>query len=189
MADWINNLIARCESEHVVLAGHSMGSLVAMEAAARSPQCVAHLALLGISVPMPVGDALLDAAKNNLPLARQMIATYAHAFDSQLGGNPISGISVMNMALALMAQAEPDVMHTDLSACNNYVQGLEAASKVSAKTTLIIGAEDMMASPRGLPDLQQAFADASVEMLQCGHMMMAERPEETLQALLRAWNK
>lgn len=185
-ADWLNALLDQAAADRVALVGHSMGSLVTLEAAGRSPARVSHLALLGTAVPMPVGDALLDAAKQNSPVARQIVASFGHSFASQLGGNPVSGISVMNMALALMAKAGDGVMYNDMRACNEYTAGLEAAAKVTARTTLIIGSEDKMTSPNAAPKLAESFSDVTTDYLNCGHMMMAELPEETLQSLLRA---
>ena len=43
------------------LVGHSWGSLIALEAAARLKERVTHLALVGTAFPMKVSPALLDA--------------------------------------------------------------------------------------------------------------------------------
>ncbi|NJN84877.1 MAG: alpha/beta hydrolase [Caldilineaceae bacterium] len=47
----------------VILLGHSMGSLVAVECAARYPERVSRIALIGTAFPMRVSDELLDATK------------------------------------------------------------------------------------------------------------------------------
>lgn len=194
MSNWLNQqldiAVAQSDAPRVLLAGHSMGSLVTLEAASQSPERVSHLALLGTAVPMPVGDALLEAAKQNSPMAREIVAHFGHAYASQLGGNPVSGIHVMNSALALMANADDGVMYNDMQASHNYANGLQAAAMVSAQTTLIIGSEDKMTSPRSAPELCAAFKRAKIDSLAaCGHMMMSERPEETLQALLGAFSE
>ena len=186
MADWLNVQLDKVDVSQIVMVGHSMGSLVTLEAAARVPARVSHLVLLGTAVPMPVGEVLLDAARENSPLARNIVASFGHSFASQLGGNPVSGISVMNMALALMEKAADGVMYNDMRACNEYTAGLESAGKVTARTTLIIGSEDRMTSPAAAPDLAAEFGNATIDYLRCGHMMMAELPEETLQSILRA---
>ncbi len=193
MADWVNQqldvAVAQSAAPSVVLAGHSMGSLVTLEAASRSPERISHLALLGIAVPMPVGDALLDAARQNSPVAREIVAHFGHAFSTHLGGNPISGISVTNAAIALMEKACDGVMNNDKLSSHNYSNGLQAAAAVTARTTLILGSEDKMTSPKSAPALRAAFGNATIDALPaCGHMMMSEQPEETLQAMLRAFS-
>ena len=42
------------------LAGHSFGSLIAIEVAALAPERVSHLALVGTAFPMKVSQTLLD---------------------------------------------------------------------------------------------------------------------------------
>jgi len=49
-------------AQSVMMAGHSMGALVAGEAASQRPEAVEHLLVFGSGYPMPVGQPLLDAA-------------------------------------------------------------------------------------------------------------------------------
>ena len=65
MADWTARLIAAAGGERAALVGHSMGALVALETAARHPDRVARMALLGAAAKMPVHPDLLAAAKAN----------------------------------------------------------------------------------------------------------------------------
>lgn len=193
MADWLLDFldvaiasVPGADAEHVKIAGHSMGSLVCLQAAASRPAIFSHLLMLGTAVPMPVGDALLKAAKDNHQAAVDMVSIFGHSFQSRLGGNPVAGINVLQTAMALLGSAPPGVMHLGLAACNNYTDGLDAASRVEAKSTLILGEEDMMTQPRGAKKLQQALSAETIMLPACGHMMLAERPEETLQAMLKA---
>lgn len=193
MAEWLLDLldvviasVPGSDASQIRIAGHSMGSLVSLQAAASRPEIFSHLLMLGTAVPMPVGDALLDAAKDNHQAAVDMVSIYGHSFQSRLGGNPVAGINVLQTAMALLASAPPGVMHLGLSACNDYTAGLTAAALVKAKTTLILGEEDMMTPARGAIKLQQALGAEKLLLAACGHMMLAERPEETLQAMLVA---
>ena len=69
LADWIELLLEKVGAGDtaapgkVTLVGHSMGSLTALECAARHPARIARIALVGTAVPMPVSDALLGASK------------------------------------------------------------------------------------------------------------------------------
>src|SRR5271157_5236752 len=62
LADWTAALIDAAGVGQVRLVGHSMGSLVALETAARHPAKVTALALIATAAPMRVSDDLLNAA-------------------------------------------------------------------------------------------------------------------------------
>ncbi len=188
LAALVDQAVTKVNTDSVILAGHSMGSLICLEAATKGDYHLSHLALLGTAVPMRVGDPLLDAAKANEPLSRDIVAIFGHAYASRLGGNPIAGVSVLNTALALMAQAGDDVMYHDMRACHEYETGFDTAGLVTAKTSLIVGMKDKMTSPKLAASLAEKFPDAVVTRLaDSGHMMMAEQPEETLQAMKAAF--
>jgi len=199
MADWLLDVLdaafatlgpdASAAAEKATsIVGHSMGSLAALQAAASRPGLFSHLVLLGTSVPMPVGDALLDAARDNHQASIDMVSIFGHAFQSRLGGNPVAGINILESAMALLAAAPPGVMYRGLSACNNYSGGLQAAAAVSARATLILGEKDMMTPPVGAVDVHKALGPEAglITLSECGHMMLAEQPEKTLQSLLEA---
>src|SRR5436190_12136356 len=63
IADWIPALLDGAGVGAAAIVGHSMGALAALECAARYPQRVTRLALLGPAAPMPVAEVLLDAAR------------------------------------------------------------------------------------------------------------------------------
>ena len=62
MADWTAALIEAAGPKQATIIGHSMGSLIALEFAARHPGKVAALALICTGAAMRVSPALLQAA-------------------------------------------------------------------------------------------------------------------------------
>ena len=171
----------------MVLGGHSMGALLVAEAAGQQPERVEHLLLLGAGYPMPVGSALLEAAKADDHSAIDMITLYSHCYESQLGHNAVAGISVLNSAMALLEQARPGVLFADLSACNAY-RGLEAAAAAlgPGRSTVIVGEVDRMTPIKPSRHLAELLDASLVVVPGCGHMLMSEQPELTLQALRKA---
>lgn len=169
----------------LVLGGHSMGALVAIEAAAQQAERVAQLLLFACGYPMSVGQPLLAAAKANDVSAIDMITIFGHSFDSRLGHNPVSGISVLNSAAALLARAAPGVLYTDLAACNAYQGGPLAAEKLSESVpvTIIAGDADRMTPARSTRAVSELLAADVRTLNNCGHMMMSEQPEATLSAM------
>lgn len=196
MAKWLNSLIEHCaqqysqlSTEDVRMAGHSMGSLVALQAVGDEPMRYSSVALMGTAYPMVVGPPLLNAAKANDHAAIDMITLFGHSEASRLGHNPIAGISVMNVGEALLESAAPGVLHNDLAACNNYAEGEQAASAAGASAvTLVLGVDDRMTLPKGGHALAKLIAGSQViELADCGHMMLGEQPEACLQSMLAAF--
>ena len=72
MCGWVLAVMDAANVSKAALVGHSMGAVVALETAAKSPERVTGLGLLGISSSMPVHPALLAAAKETPPLAVTM---------------------------------------------------------------------------------------------------------------------
>ena len=59
LADWTLALLDAAGAASAHLVGHSMGSLIALEAASRAPERVTGLVMVGTAYPMKVSDALL----------------------------------------------------------------------------------------------------------------------------------
>ena len=82
LADWTAALIDAAGAKAVRLVGHSMGSLVALETAARHPDKVTGLGLIATTATMRVSDDLLNAAKADDHDAVDMIASWG---DQEIG--------------------------------------------------------------------------------------------------------
>jgi len=87
--------------------------------------------------------------------------------------------------LARLARLAPGVLHADLSACNSYANGLQAAAKVACPALFVLGARDVMTPPRAAQELVKAIAGAkAVTIGASGHTLMVEAPDATLDALI-----
>ncbi|MBT3400705.1 MAG: alpha/beta hydrolase, partial [Rhodospirillaceae bacterium] len=85
---------------------------------------------------------------------------------------------------AYLARAPDGVLHADLAACAAYRGAVEAAGAVDCPAMLLSGRDDRMTPVKGASSLCEAFADGRMTILEgAGHMMMVERPDETLDAL------
>ena len=184
-ADWVCRLLSVLGLEQAAIVGHSMGSLIALDAAERYPQRITRIAMLGTSVPMVVGASLMEAARANQHAAFDMINLWGHSYRAQLGGNAVPGMWLTGGALRILERSEPDVLYTDLNACNASLEGLDKAANVRCPVLLLLGREDMMARPRGALALASVLADARTTVLDgCGHMLMGECPDAVLDALI-----
>ncbi|MFO1320028.1 MAG: alpha/beta hydrolase [Burkholderiales bacterium] len=184
MADWIIALLDAAGVGRAVLVGHSMGSLIAIEAAARFPDRVAKVVLVGTAFPMKVSDELLNATRDDEPLAQDMVNIWSHSAYAHYPGNPGPGFWVIGENLRLMQRQKPGVMHVDFTACNAYANGAVAAAKAACPALLILGKRDIMTPPRATKEIAAALQTVkTVEIAGSGHALMAEKPDEVLDAI------
>jgi pimeloyl-ACP methyl ester carboxylesterase len=184
MAEWTAALLDAAGASKAHLIGHSMGSLVALETAARHPGKVSALSLIGTAATMTVGPDLLKAAEANDQDALDMVSIWGLGFRAELGGSLAPGLWMHGGAQAVLKHCASGVLFRDLSACNSYQNALTAAASVKVPTTLILGERDMMTPAKAGKALAAAIPHArTVVVPGAGHMIMAERPDELLAAL------
>jgi pimeloyl-ACP methyl ester carboxylesterase len=184
MADWAIALLDAAAVDGAHFVGHSMGSLVALEAAARHSQRVTALSLIGTAAAMTVGSDLLKAAEANDQAAVDMVSVWGLGFSAELGGSLAPGLWMHGGAQSILQRCQPGVLFNDLSACNSYQNAPAAAAMISAPTTLILGERDMMTPARAGKALAAGIPHSRTIVLPgAGHMLMTERPDELLAAL------
>ena len=184
MADWLVAALDALGAGQAAVVGHSMGSLVALSAAARHAERVRALALLGTSVPMPVTPVLLDAAKANHHDAIDMTNIWSHSSFGLMGGNENPGLCMAMQGQRLLERAGDDVLYTDLNACTEFTAGEALAGQVAAPTLVIVGNQDRMTQPVNALKLAASIAGAqTVRLDPCGHAILSEQPNAALDAL------
>ena len=187
MAGWVLALMDAVGVDKALMVGHSMGSLIALEASHMAPQRVSQLAMLGTTYPMKVSDALLATSKNDEQAAIDMVNIFSHSTMAHKPSSPGPGFSVMGGARRLMqrmSQINPEqLFHTDFFACNAYANGQTAAEAVRCPVLFIFGSKDMMTPVRSTKLLTGAIAHGKVVQVDAGHALMAEQPDAVLDAL------
>jgi pimeloyl-ACP methyl ester carboxylesterase len=184
MADWTAALIGAAGGSAATVVGHSMGSLITLETAARHPNLVNAIGVIGAAPAIPVAPQLLDAAKLNAHQAIDMICIWGYGHRAGMGGSLAPGLWMRGGAERLLERAGPGLLFTDLSACNEYRNGLDSATKVSVPAILVLGERDLMTPAKAGRELASALPNARVVVLRgAGHMLMSERPDEVLDAL------
>ncbi len=188
MADWLNALLDRAGVTTAILIGHSMGSLIALEAASRSPSRVKGVALVGTAYPMKVSAALLETSRAREQVAIDWVNIWSHSTIAQKPSAPGPGFWVHGGNQRLMqriaARNPAKVFFTDFSACNDYANGEQAAASLACAALFLLGRKDVMTPARAAASLSSKMKNASTVTLPAsGHALMAEQPDQVLDAL------
>lgn len=187
-ADWLLALLDAAGVQRAALAGHSMGSLIALEAAARAPERATALVMIGTAYPMQVSELLLGTAASDPLRAMQMVNAWSISSPATKPGYPSPGNWLHGGALALMrrvqdaAPAGSNLFLHDFQVCNAYRGGLEAAARVRCPATMVLGRQDQMTPPRATREITAALK-ARVVLVGSGHHLMGEAPDEVLNAV------
>ena len=190
LADWVIALLDAAGVASAHLVGHSMGSLVALEAAARAPTRAAGLVMVGTAYPMKVSDALLATARDDPARAIAMVNAFSHSGIASKPSFPGPGAWLHGGASALMhrmqdtaARAQAgNLFEHDFRVCDAYANGLEAAARVACPAHLIVGTRDVMTPARATKELA-AVLRATVARVASGHALMQEAPDAVLNAM------
>ncbi|AJC22699.1 alpha/beta fold hydrolase [Pandoraea pulmonicola] len=193
MADRVVAVLDAAGLERAAWVGHSMGSLIALDAAARHPERVSRIALVGTAYPMKVSDVLLEAAAEREPEAIALVNAWSHSTLAAKPSAPGPGFWTWGGNQRLMervAKRNPaKVFLTDFEACNGYDQGWDAAARVKCPVLAVLGARDQMTPPRAaqavLDALREAGVPVTVERVDAGHAIMTEQPDALLDALVK----
>ncbi len=184
MAAWLMNLLDVAEVNEAALVGHSMGALIALTAAAQTPERVTALALLGAGARMPVHPELQAAADQGDHLALDLITSWAFGRRAHLGGHRGPGLWMTGGGLRLLERSAQGVVANDLRACDTAGDVSPLAEKVVCPALFVLGQQDVMTPVKAARRLIEAMPEArSVVLPGCGHMMMVEQPDQTLDAL------
>jgi pimeloyl-ACP methyl ester carboxylesterase len=180
LAEWVMNVLTAAGIRKASLIGHSLGSLIALEAAARHPARVERIALVATAYPMKVSAPYLEAAQRNDFAAFDMSTIWGHAAQVPLGANPNPGMWMYGDALARLRRLAPGVLYSDLKAANDYV----FSGEVKCPVLFVLGGRDVMTPPRAAGALQEKIPHSQVKVIDgSGHTLMAEAPDATLDAL------
>ncbi len=191
-ADFIGALLDAAGVPQAALIGHSWGSLIALEAAARLQARISHLVLVGTAFPMKVSQALLDASVANPMQALKLVNVFSRstlaAPPSALGpGTWVYGAGMALGRRVLASNPAVNVFHRGFKACDSYTNGETAITQISCPVLFVLGAQDQMTPPKAAQGLirkaREAGKTVHITQVPVGHHQMTEAPEETLAAL------
>ncbi len=173
ISDWIKSLMNTLNISKIIIVGHSQGSLVGIDFAARYPNLLNSLILVAGSYKMPVNQDLIDFAEAGDEKAITLMMKWGYEGSKAfIGGNPVK--KIINSSREIR-----EVLAVDLNACNNYKDGAEFLKKINCPTLCIFGELDKMVPVKaGLKMAEQIKNSETKTILECGHMIIFEKAFE-----------
>ena len=183
---WLHQLMDAAGVDKANLVGHSMGSLIALEAVERA----ASLVMVGTAYPMKVSESLLVTARDHPEQAIDQVTAFSHSLASAKPSSPGPGAWLRGGSTALKRRIQAlqpalNLFEHDFKLCDAYANAEQAASRCACPVTLVLGSLDQMTSPKQTA-LLETWLQPTVHRLLAGHEIMAEAPDPFLAALRRA---
>lgn len=153
-----------------VLAGHSMGGAIALDAAIRQAGRVLGLFLVGSGAKLRVAPELLRATSESSD------AVAAATLLTDLSFSRSAEARLKDLSLKRLSETRLPVLHGDLLACDSF-DARSGLSQIASPSCVVCGEEDRMTPPAYSSFLAQHLALASLELVpHAGHMVMLEKP-------------
>ena len=150
---------------NIVLCGHSMGGLVAMDMLVHHNYPAKSLILLNSIYPIKVSKFLIEKAKISNDEASSFIIKYG-LYKKLIG---IKNIFPQKQAL---------VMLDDLEACNNYQLSLKDLKSLDLSISIILGSKDKLVDLRELENFTNHISSKTYTIDETGHFAFFEDPSE-----------
>ncbi len=174
------SLIDALALKQVVVGGHSMGGAIAQTIALGHPDRVAGLVLMGTGPLLRVSPTLLGGILQDFERTVALIGKWSFS--------PDASPDLQRLAIGVMGEAGPDVLHADFLACDRFDVS-DRLAEIHAPTLVIGGTADKMTPLKLSQALVQGIAGAELQVIQGGgHMFVLEQPGPVATAIMRFLN-
>jgi pimeloyl-ACP methyl ester carboxylesterase len=164
--DAVGTLCAELKIPKIIVAGHSMGGLVALSVAATWPERVAGLVMIG-------SGAKLDVSEKGLQKIHDDFAAHQERL-RQVAWSPSTPPEIVERWAGISFTADQEITEADYRA----IQRFDGTGLVIKTPTLIVGGADDIMTPPKLSHALGAIPGSVVKILpRAGHMMMLEQPD------------
>jgi pimeloyl-ACP methyl ester carboxylesterase len=178
--------------DQMVLAGHSMGARVVLEALRLAPHRIKGVALLDTGyLPRPAGEAGLQEEQKRMALlhiaqvqgvramAREWVQAMVHP-------TRLQDAALIERILRMFSGKTADVFASQIQALLTRPDGTDVLRTISVPTLVLCGRQDSW-SPVVQHEAMQALVNGSTLSIidDAGHMAPMEQPQAVAQALLQ----
>jgi pimeloyl-ACP methyl ester carboxylesterase len=179
--------------DHMLLAGHSMGARIVLEAVRLAPERIHGVALMDTGyLPRLAGEAGAQEERNRMALlevaqtqgVRAMAKVWAQGM---VHPDRLSDNALMEDILHMFAQKNIHDFERQIHALLNRPDASSVLQALKVPTVLVCGQQDAWSPPAQHVAMQQLAPHSSLDMIaDAGHMAPMEQPQAVAKAL-RAW--
>ena len=174
---WLIRFMQRLELSGPIVAGHSMGGAVALEAAIEYPEEMEGLVLISSGARLRVSSEILQGIEADFE------ATAAQLVQGCYG--PGTSEKVVKWGLEQLLAEQPEVMLNDFKACNEFDK-LGKIGSIKHPALVMCGSEDSMTPPKYSQYLADNLRRATLRIIDgAGHMVMVENAFKTNASILK----
>ena len=183
ITEWLEKVFIKLNLKNLILVGHSQGCLEVLEYASKYKDRIKKLVFVGGSNKMPVHPDLIELSQNGDTDAVKLMMKWGYEGSKKfIGGNPVEKIIQSPRDIS-------EILAVDLNACNNYLNGTEAAKKINFSTLLIFGELDKMVNLETGKKFSGLIKNSITYVIKgCGHMIMIEKAFEMREKILEFLN-
>ena len=184
IADWLEEVFKKLDLNDLIIIGHSQGCLEALEYSFKYKRRLKKIVFIGGSYRMPVNKDLIELAENGDNDAVKLMMKWGYEGSKKfIGGNPVEKIIQSPRDIS-------EILAVDLKACNNYLNGSEAAKLIDLPTLLIFGELDKMVNIGIGKKFSNLIKNSTTHIINgCGHMIMIEKAFEMREKIFEFLNK
>ena len=153
------------------LAGHSMGSAIALQVAKDWPDSLAGLILFNPASSMPLSDKFMDRVANDVPGTMSAFLRKAYG--------PSAPVDWMESSIAIVCNMPPATVIGDFKACRSYDSN-PYLPDIKLPVLIITGEEDGVNRPEESHKIADALGNKGKVVLlpKTGHMTPMQSPQE-----------
>lgn len=177
---------------HMLLAGHSMGARIVLEAVRLAPERIHGVALLDTGhLPRPPGAAGEEEARKRFALLQvarsQGVRAMAQAWvQGMVHPSRLQDAVLIDRILTMFTQQSADSFERQIHALLNRPDASPVLQALNVPCHLICGRQDTWSPPAQHQAMQRLTPNATLELMEeAGHMAPMEQPVAVAQALSR----
>ena len=174
---WLNRFIDLLALTGVIVAGHSMGGGVILEAAIEYPEMLEALILVGSGARLRVSSEIFQGLETDFKTTAEQLLRNCYG--------PGSSEKLVKWGLEHLLNERPEVVLADFRACADFDR-MDDIAQIKTPALVVCGSEDRMTPAKYSQYLAEKLQRATLRIVdQAGHMAMVEKPFEVNASILK----